>query len=193
MSSKGFRERILEIETAGSALVSSTTETSLLPASQLTAATPMGYFDSKGKRLIFCFSGQISNRVTGPDTFKFQIYLDSVAVFSSGLIPLNIVAKTNVHWALEGELICQAFGNGTSTTLFPKRCYFESESVIGSPAATAGGCGKLLLPFNTAPVAGTGFDNGPSHLIDIRGTHSVSNAGNSIQLLAGHIDVYTGP
>lgn len=192
MSSKGFRERILEIESAGTALVSSTTETSLLPAAQLTAFTAAGFFDAKGKRLIYDFSGQISNRVTGPDTFKFQIYLDSVAVWSSGLIPLNIVAKTNVHWHLAGELVCQAFGASTSTTLFPKGCYFESESVIGSPAATAGGCGRLLLPFNTAPAAGTGFDNGPSHLFDIRGTHSVSNAGNSIQLMAGHVEVCTG-
>lgn len=192
MSSKGFRERILEIESAGTALVSSTTETSLLPAAQLTAFTAAGFFDAKGKRLIFDVSGQISNRITGPDTFKFQIYLDSVAVWSSGLIPLNIVAKTNVHWHLAGELVCQAFGASTSTTLFPKGCYFESESVIGSPAATAGGCGRLLLPFNTAPAAGTGFDNGPSHLFDIRGTHSVSNAGNSIQLMAGHVEVCTG-
>jgi hypothetical protein len=191
MSSKGFRERILEIETAGTALVSSTTETSLLPASQLTVKTPDGYFDSLGKRLCFEFSGQISNRVTGPDTFKFRIFLGSVAVFDSGLIPLNIVAKTNVHWKLKGELVCQAFGGGTSTTLFPKNCEFESESVIGSPAATAGGCGKLLLPFNTAPVAGAGFDNGPSQLFDLKGTHSVNNAGNSITLLAGHVDVYT--
>lgn len=187
--SKGYRERILEIEAAGAALVSSTTETSLLPAAQLTAFLRSGYFDAKGKGFAFEFSGQFSNRVTGPDTFRFQLYLDSVAVFSSGLIPLNIVAKTNVHWKLGGELICQAYGGGTSTTLMPKGCYFESESVIGSPAATAGGCGHLLLPFNTAPVAGNGFDNGPSHLIDLRGTHSVSNAGNSIQLLAGHIDI----
>lgn len=190
MSTKGFRERILEIEQAGSALVSSTSETSLLPAAQLTAFLPAGYFDQKGKRFCFEFSGQMSNRVTGPDTFKFQIYLDSVAVFSSGLIPLNIVAKTNVHWAIWGELVCQAYGGGTGTTLFPKKIQFESESLIGSPAATAGGSGCILLPFNTAPAAGTGFDNGPSHLIDIRGTHSVSNAGNSIQLMAGHVDLY---
>lgn len=191
MSSKGFRERILEIETAGSALVSSTTETSLLPASQLTAFLSAAFFDAKAKRICFDFSGVMSNRVTGPDTFKFQLYLDAIAAFTSGLIPLNIVAKTNVHWHLAGELVCQAYGGGTSTTLFPKGCFFESESVIGSPAATAGGCGRLLLPFNTAPAAGNGFDNGPSHLIDLRGTHSVSNAGNSVQLLAGHVDVYS--
>lgn len=190
MASKGFRERILEIETAGSALVSSTTETSLLPAAQLTAFIPAGYFDSKGKRICFQFSGQISNRVTGPDTFKFRLFFGSVAVLDSGLIPLNTTAKTNVHWLLDGELICQAFGGGTSTTLIPKGVRFQSESVIGSAAAASGGSGSYLLPYNTAPAAGSGFDNGPSQLIDLKGTHSVSNAGNSIQLLAGHIDLY---
>lgn len=190
MASKGFRERILEIETPGTALTGSTTEASILPASQLTAFTSAGFFDAKQKRLCFLFSGQMSNRVTGPDTFRFQIYLDSVAVFSSGLIPLNVVAKTNVHWELGGELVCQAFGGGTSTTLFPKGCYFQSESVIGSPAATAGGSGRLLLPFNTAPAAGTGFDNGPSHLFDLRGTQSTATT-NTLQLMAGHVDQYS--
>jgi hypothetical protein len=190
MSSKGFRERILEVEAAGSALTGTLTETSLLPSAQLTAFVPAGYFDAKGKRLCFEFSGQISNRVTGPDTFKFRFFLGSVAVLDTGLIPLNIVAKTNVHWKLTGELICQAFGGGTSTTLFPKGVQFTSESVIGSPAATAGGHGTLLLPFNTAPAAGSGFDNGPSQLIDLKGTHSTTTT-NSIQLMAGHVDLYT--
>jgi hypothetical protein len=188
MSSKGFRERILEVETAGSALTGTLTETSLLHSSHLTALIPAGYFDQKQRRIAFEFSGQISNRITGPDTFKFQFYLGSVAVFSSGLIPLNVVAKTNVHWHLTGELVCQAFGGGTATTLFPKGCKFTSESVIGSPAATAGGHGTLLLPFNTAPVAGTGFDNNPSYTCDIRGTHSTTTT-NSIQLMAGHIEL----
>lgn len=189
MASKGFRERILEIETAGAALGNSTTETSLLPTSQLTGLIPAGYFDSKGKRIVFEFSGQISNRVTGPDTFKFKFYLGSVVVLDTGLIPLNIVAKTNVHWHLTGELVCQAFGATTTTTLFPKGCRFTSESVIGSPAATAGGHGTLLLPFNTAPVAGTGFDNNPSYSFDLKGIHSVANASNTITLMAGHLEL----
>jgi hypothetical protein len=191
MATKGFRERILEIETAGSALASSTTETSLMPSSQLTAFTPAGYFDSKGKRICFCFSGQMSNIVTTPGTLTLKLYLDSVAVFSSGALPLNTTAKTNVGWYIEGELVCQAFGASTATTLFPKMCRFQSESYIGSAAATAGGNGIINLPYNTAPAAGTGFDNGPSHLIDFKATWSVNNAGNSIQLMAGHVDLYT--
>lgn len=191
MSSSGFRERILEIAEDGAALAGSTTETSLLPVSRLTAATPIGYFDRIGKVIEFEFHGKITNRVTGPDTFKFRLFLGSVAVFDSGLIPLNVVAKTNVHWRLRGSLVCRAFGNGTTTTLFPKGCEFTSEAVIGSPAATAGGHGTLLLPFNTAPVVGTGFDNGASQLIDLKGTQSTVTT-NSLTLQSGHVDVYTG-
>lgn len=191
MSSKGFRERIMELSDSGTALTATTTETSLLPSNSLTAYTPNGYFDQVKRPLIFSFGGRFTNRVTGPDTFRFRLFLDSVAVFDSGLIPLNIVAKTNVHWALEGELVCTAFGGGAATLLFPKNCKFTSEVVIGSPAATAGGHGVLLLPFNTAPAVGTGFDNGPAHLIDLRGTQSTATT-NSCQLHTGHIDLNVG-
>lgn len=190
MASEGFRERILEIEGAGTALANSTTETSILPAAQLTAGTPAWYFSRKQKRIIFCFSGQISTLVTAPGTLTLKAYLDAVAVFSSGAIPLNIVAKTNVGWYIEGELVCQAFGASTSTQLFPKKCVFQSEAYIGAPVASVGGNGIINLPYNTAPVLGTGFDNGPSHSWDFKAQWSVPNAANSIQLLAGHVDLY---
>jgi hypothetical protein len=189
MSSWGFRERILEVFADGAALGNSTTETSLLPTSALYGVVNAGKFDRPGTALAFCFGGRISNRVTGPDTFRFKFYFGSIAVFDSGLIPLNVVAKTNVPWVLEGELVVRGSGNGTLTTLFPKGCRFTSESVIGSPAATAGGNGTLLLPFNTAPAVGTGFDNGTSYLIDLKGTHSVANASNTITLHSGHVDI----
>jgi hypothetical protein len=191
MSSQGFRERILEIAEDGAALVSSTAETSLFPSSKLTAALAIGYFDRIGKVVEFEFSGQMSNRVTGPDTLRLRLFFGAIGVFDSGLMPLNVVAKTNVHWRLRGALVCRAFGSATATTLWPRGCEFTSESVIGSPAATAGGHGTLLLPFNTAPAVGAGFDNGASQLIDLRATHSVNNANNSIQLRAGYVDVYS--
>lgn len=191
MSSKGFRERILEISTSGAALANSTAEASIMPTAHLTAFTPAGYFDTIEKRLCFQLSGQISNIVTTPGTLTLRLYLGSVAVFNSGAIPLNIVAKTNVGWALEGELVCRAFGSSTSTTLFPKLCRFQSESIIGNAAATAGGSTSYLLPYNAAPAVGTGFDNGPAQLFDVKAQWSVANAGNSIQLMAGHLDLYT--
>jgi hypothetical protein len=189
MSSKGFCERILEITEDGSALTNSTTQTSILPTSKLTAATPVGYFDQLGRPLLFEFSGRISTVVTTPGTLTLTLRLGSIDVFSSGAMPLNIVAQTNVHWLFRGELVCRAIGSGTSTTLFPKGAFFLSGAVIGAAAPSAGGATAIMLPYNTAPAVGAGFDNGAQQLVNVMATWSVASASNSIQLQAGHIDV----
>ncbi len=191
MASQGFRERILEVAEDGTALANSTTATSLLAAARKIATLPAGYFDELGKRLCFEFSGRISTVVTTPGTLTLALRLGSVDVFSSGAMTLNTTAQTNVHWSLKGELIARALGTGTATTLFPKGCRFRSHAVIGSPAPTAGGAGTHMLPYNAAPAVGTGFDNSVSQLIDLFATWSVASASNSIQLHAGHIDIYT--
>lgn len=191
MASQGFRERILEVSVDGTALTNSTAATSLLPASFKTAALPLGYFDRVGRVIAFEFSGRISTLVTTPGTLSLALRFGAISVFDSGAMTLNVTAQTNVHWTLRGELVCRAFGAGTSTTLFPKGCVFESHAVIGSPAPTAGGAGEHRLPYNAAPAVGAGFDNSASQAIDLLATWSVANAANSIQLHAGSIDVYS--
>lgn len=188
MSSKGFRERILEIDQDGAALTG-TSAASLLPAALKTVALPIGFFDQTQKRIVFEFSGRISNIVTTPGTLNLKFLLGSIAVFDSLLIPLNVVAKTNVHWKCWGELVCRAFGASTTTTLFPKGCQFLSESYIGSPLPSVGGSGTVLLPYNTAPVVGAGFDNSAVQVPDFTGIFSLT--GNSCTLQAGHIDLYS--
>lgn len=191
MSSFGFRERILEIASDGSALANSTSATSLLPSAYKTAALPVGFFDRLRAALAFEFSFRMSTVVTTPGTLTLELRLGSTAIFSSGAMTLNTTAQTNVHAILKGELVLRAFGGSTSTTFFPKGCTFKSHAVIGSPAPTAGGCGEHLLPYNTAPAVGTGVDNGAAQLIELFGTWSVANAANSIQLHCGHIDIYS--
>lgn len=190
MSSYGFRERILEITEDGAALTASTTQTSILPSAKKTAALPIGFFDRPGKVLAFEFSGRMSNVVTTPGTLQLALRLGSIDVFLSGLMSLNTVAKTDNHWKLSGELVCRAYGASTATLLFPKGCKFESHSVIGAPAPTAGGAGVHMLPYNAAPANGNGIDNGASQLIDLMAQWSINNA-NSIQCQAGHVDLYS--
>lgn len=191
MASQGFRERILEISVDGAALTNSTTATSIIPAAFKTAALPLGYFDRVGRVVAFEFSGRISTVVTTPGTLTLALRFGSIDVFVSGAMALNTTAQTNTHWVLKGELVCRAFGAGTSTTLFPKGCTFRSHAVIGSPAATAGGAGEVMLPYNAAAAVGGGFDNSASQAIDLMATWSVANAANSITLHAGNIDVYS--
>lgn len=191
MSSVGFRERILEVGEDGTAVVNSTVAASLLNAARKIATLPAGYFDRLGRSLAFTFSGRVSSIVTTPGTLTLALRFGAIDVFTSGAMSLNVVAKADVHWTLEGELVARALGTDAATTLFPKNCRWTSHSVIGSPAPTAGGAGVHLLPYNTEPAVGAGFDNSVSQLIDLFATWSVANAGNSIQLHAGHIDILT--
>lgn len=190
MSSKGFRERVLEIYEDGPALASSTAETSLLPASAREFTVGAGRL-RVGAALAFEFSGRVSTVVTTPGTLSLALRLGSTDILASAGIPLNIVAQTNIHWALKGELIVRAVGLTTVSTFFPKGVTFTSRAVIGSSAAGTAGVGTELLPYNTAPAVGTGIDFSVSQLLDFLATWSVSNAANSITLHAGHVDVYT--
>lgn len=191
MASKGFRERILEVTEDGPALLSSTVATSLLNAARKIATLGAGYFDDPGDRICYEFAGIISNIVTTPGTLLLALRLGAIDVFSSGAMALNIVAKVDVKWTLRGELVARGLGTGTGTTLMPKSCEFISHSVIGSPAVGAGGAGIHQLPYNAALAVGAGFDNSVSNLIDLFGTWSVNNAGNSVQVKSGHVDIYT--
>lgn len=190
MSSKGFRERILEVYVDGTALASSTTETSLLPNSSYECTLGAGRLKI-GAALAFAFSGRISTVVTTPGTLTLSVRLGSIDVFSSGALPLNVVAQTNIPWTLTGELVVRAVGTTTVTTLFPKNCIFTSRALVGVAAAGTGGATSEVLPYNAAPAVGSGFDFSVSQLVDFMAQWSVSNAANSIQLHAGSIDVYT--
>lgn len=190
MSSKGFCERVLEIYEDGPALAASTTETSLLPASADEYTVGAGLL-KVAKAIRFMFSGRMSTVVTTPGTLALALRLGSVDVLASGALPLNIVAQTNVPWMMEGEIVCRVAGKGTTTTFMPKGCRFYSRALIGSQAAGTGPAGYELLPYNTAPVVGSGIDFSVSQLLDFMGQWSVNNAANSILVHAGHVDVYT--
>lgn len=190
MATRGFRERILEVYEDGAALASSTSQTSILPASAKEATLGAGRLRI-GAAIAFEFGGRISTVVTTPGTLTLALRLGSVDVFSSGGIPLNTTAQTNIHWSLKGELVVRALGTSTTTTFFPKGCIFISRAVVGSSAAGTAGVGMEILPYNTTPAVGSGLDFSVSQLVDFLATWSVSNASNSITLHTGHVDVYT--
>ena len=128
-----------------------------------------------GKKLKVTMSGRISCAVTTPGTARIDLRTGpsgTIVAFDSGALNLNIVAKTNVPWWFELDLTCRAVGNGTSTTLFGIG-QFDSESVIGSAANTAGSNGSLLCPVG-APAVGTGFDNTAANALDFFFTQTVA-------------------
>lgn len=136
-------------------------------------AMPMVF--APGRAFGIRMGGRISCAVTTPGTARFDVCLGSAGttiVFDTLALNLNIVAKVNVPWFLELTFVCRAAGAGTTTTLFPLGCSFQSEAVVGSALPSAGGNGSLLVPVAT-PAVGAGFDNTVTSILDVFFTQTV--------------------
>lgn len=181
MASQGWVNTLISAQVDGTALNTSTAETSILPP-QAKFVLPANYLTYAGQALRVRAMGRISTVVTTPGTLTFKVKFNAtpIAVASSGALPLNIVAKTNVTWILDWDLLVRTVGGTTTATLMHSG-QWQSEAVIGSAAAGAGGASAHILPAS-APAVGTGFDSTTANLIDLTAQWSVSNAANSIQL-----------
>ena len=145
---------------------------SLLPTYAPTTV-PAGYFQI-GRVWRLTMSGRISCVVTTPGTARYDLRLGAVTVFDSLAMPLNIVAKTNVSWNLQAILVCRSAGTGTTATLFGQGWWLSEASILTALPATGPGPGGQAIPYNTAPVAGTGFDSTVANALDIRFTQTVA-------------------
>jgi hypothetical protein len=133
---------------------------------------PPNYFNVIGKKLRISMWGRISCAVTTPGTFRLDVLLGGTSVWNTGALNLNVVAKTNVPWALDIDFVCRSIGSGTSATLFGMG-EFRSEAVVGAPLPSAGSNGSLLCPVG-APAVGSGFDSSASKTVDLHHTQTVS-------------------
>lgn len=175
MSAQSWVETLIASEVAGSALASSTSQTSLLPAAAK-IVLPSRFF-TVGKQVRVRAGGKVSNVVTTPGTLTFDIELGGTVIATTGAFTLNTTAMTNLPWELDWLLTCRA--EGASATVIQSGTW-RSHSVIGSPAPTAGGAGVHMIPYNTAPVVGNTFDSMAAAVLDLLGTWSVSSASNTI-------------
>lgn len=175
MSLQTWGETLITAQVDGTALTNSTTATTLLPpAAKFTL--PANYF-AIGRVLRLNAWGRISNIVTTPGTLTLDVRFGSTVVFNGGAMQLNATAKTNVSWRLIAMLTCRSIGASTSATMLGMGDWC-SESATGSAAGVAN---DIMMPAS-APAAGTGFDSTTSQAVDMFGTFSIANAGNSIQL-----------
>lgn len=163
--------------TDGTALNTSTTRTSLLPAHAKWTA-PANYFNFQGKVMRVTAKGRLSNIVTTPGTLTLDIGIGATNLFTSGAISLNTTAKTNTTFWLEVEMVLRTLGNGAASN-FMAIGQLTSESLLGSAANTF--ATTYNLP-GTAPAVGGNFDAATANIWDLFGTFSVSNAANSIQV-----------
>lgn len=184
MSLQTWQETIINTNVDGVAVTNTTTATSILGgtgtgASQAKITLPANFM-YVGRMLKITAHGRISTVVTTPGTLTLDTRFGAVVVANGGAMALNVVAKTNVPWALVWIMTCRAIGSGTTSNLMHQGTW-TSEAVIGSPLPTVGGAGTHMLP-NTAPAVGTGFDSTAAQTVDLFATWSVANAANSILL-----------
>jgi hypothetical protein len=172
MSLQGWGETLISAQVDGTA-VTGTSAGTLLPTSAK-AVLPANYF-AIGRVLRLNAWGRISNIATTPGTLTLDFRLNNGVVFTSGAIPLNTTAKTNVSWRTILMLTCRSVGSGSLGTLMGQGD-FTSESVVSSVAGTAN---DVMLPAS-APVVGSGFDTTAAQVCDMQATFSLT--GNSIQL-----------
>jgi hypothetical protein len=166
----------------GPTVANSTVEATLV-AAQARYNLPANAFTYAGQALRFRAMGRVSNIVTTPGTLTFRIRFGGVAagaiVANSGALALNTAAKTNVTWILDWDLNLRGAPGTAASMMFSGQ--WQSESVIGSPAAGAGGASSHIFPAS-APAVGATFDSTVSQVIDLSAQWSVANAGNSIQM-----------
>ena len=133
---------------------------------------PAGYWQI-GRIWRLTASGRISCVVTTPGTARFDLRLGGVVAADTLAIPLNIVAKTNVNWWLEGLFTCRAVGSGTSANLLNQWMWFSEAALLVPVPSTGPGPGGNTLPYNTAPVVGTGFNSQSALTLDFYFTQTV--------------------
>lgn len=179
MTAQTWQETLVWATGDGTALNTSTTATSIIPAAAK-FVLPAGFVNFVGKTFRVTAKGRCSNIVTTPGTLTLDVRMGGTVVFNGGAMQLNAVAKTNVTWWFEAELVCRAIGTAGN---FLGIGQWISESVVGAGTGAAGstGNGSLNLPA-TAPAVGNNVDLTTALTVDLFGTFSISNANNSIQV-----------
>lgn len=172
---QGYVGPLIVSQVDGTALVSSSAATSLLPG-QAKPTMAAGYIDTIGKAFRVRAGGRVSTLNATPGTLTLDLRLGSVVVANGGTMVLSTTAKTNVTWALEWTLICRAVGSGTGANFMHWGTWV---SEAAGATSVAGQAGSILLP-QSAPAVGTGFDSTAAQTWDFFGKWSTSDAANSI-------------
>ena len=171
MSLQTWQETLVNAQVDGPTLTAAAAATCIPTAAKITL--PNNYF-YVGRMLRVTASGRISSVITTPGTARFDIRIGAVVAFDSLAILLDTVAAhTTVGWKLDLLLTCRSIGSGTSATLIGQGLW-TSEDILGVPATAPKGVLSAMLPWNSAPAVGTGFDSTAANTLDMFFTQTVA-------------------
>jgi hypothetical protein len=139
---------------------------------------PAGYWQI-GRIWRVTLTGRISLAVTTPGTLRWDIRLGGTVAADTLAVLGNIVAKTNVGYVLTGLLTCRSVGSGTSATIM-NQWNLTTEAIINTAVPTTGPGGGYALPWNTAPVVGSGFNSTSALTLDCFFTQTVATGSQTL-------------
>ncbi len=135
---------------------------------------PPGYW-LEGKRWRLRMSGVLSSTIldgvgtlnVSPGSLRIDLRLGGVIVWDSGAIALNTSGVyTSQPWALDVELVCRSIGIGTAATLMGVGT-FSGAGIAGASTAPPAAGGVIVVPVNTAPAVGAGFNSFAALDVDV--------------------------
>lgn len=169
----GFQDTLINSQ-ADSTAITAAAATSCLPTPAKKTLLP-NYFDYVGKAIIIEAWGRLSVVVTSPGTLRFDIRFGAILVFDSLAVALVTTnAYTNVGWYLRIMLTARVIGGGTSAQLMGQGMLTAPNILGGANVAMPIGGVNAMLPWNTAPVNGNGFDSTVSQQVDMFFTQTVA-------------------
>jgi hypothetical protein len=187
----GFWQTLSTLQGPGLANTSGA-RASMLPASGAGRFTlPANALKTLGDQFLLEATGIISCVVTTPGSATFDLSMATVAKMSSGVMPLNIVARTNVPWHL--KMLGTLTTVGTSAVLTWTGSWLSEAMINTALQATGPGPGGTMLPYSGtatgASTASVSFDSTISQLLDLNYTNTVATA--SCQLLQMNMSLLT--
>lgn len=178
----GYQRLLAWQEAAGTLFATYTTAKSVINPTALITVPGGSDFWRPGKRLRISAQIALSNIVTTPGLFNWQVKIGTVAAFDTGNMQLNATAHTTLPCWLDIIMTVRATGSGTSANLMGlanlngimlTRTAGQTDDVQGSQ--------NILAPA-TAPVVGAGFDSTIANIIDNFVGFTISNAGNGVRV-----------
>lgn len=177
MSMQTWQETIVNSNVDGPTLTAAAAATCIPAASKITLPNNFFYV---GRMLRITASGRISSVITTPGTARFDVRIGAVVAFDSLAILLDsVAAHTNVGWTLNILLTCRAVGSGTSSNLMGQGTW-TCEDILGVPATAPKGVLSAILPWNSAPAVGTGFDNTAANTLDLFFTQTAATGSMTV-------------
>jgi hypothetical protein len=163
-----WNQTVAQLQAAGPTLSNSVSQTSLLNG-QAKWTIPAGFLQYIGDKLRVKAGGIMSTAASSPGTFTFTVMFGTIAAYSGGASGTLATSASSAPFKLEIDLNVRSVGSGTSATV-------EGSGRLETIALSATTPVQILA----CPGSLTGFDSTVSFQIDLQGTWSSAQSGNSI-------------